>query len=264
MSQNSPDSSTNNNSKNIPKVVGDHADRLMDSLFADIEDLLSGDSHPQAKSSQTVVGQQPAPESHPEHQPTGPSLRPSAAYHSPALESNTAINKPPQQGNWKKILLGLSLVAIAASAGIWWLAKERKINLDALLPSDASKADIQFADYLHRSLGKIDGGAEQSPPTNQSTQSTLPSAPVTNPSSVITSAAPAAPVPMAASSFTKVIKSQPPTAEFVIDGKIQQLNVGDKIGKSGWTLGTVTGALDTEVIIKRNGELRTLKAGQQF
>jgi hypothetical protein len=263
MSQNSPDSSTDNNSKNIPKVVGDHADRLMDSLFADIEDLLSGDSQPQSKSSHKVVGQQPAPESHPERQPAGPSLRPSAAYQPPALESNTAVKKPPQKGNWKKILLGLSLAAIAIGGGIWWLAKERKINLDALLPSDTSKADIQFADYLHRSLGKIDGGTnEQSPPANQATQPTLPSAPVTNPSSAITSAAP--PVPVTGSSFTKVIKSQPPTAEFVIDGKIQQLNVGDKIGKSGWTLGTVTGALDTEVIIKRNGELRTLKAGQQF
>ncbi len=263
MSQNPPDSSTDNNSKNIPKVVGDHADRLMDSLFADIEDLLGGDSQPRARSSQTVVGQQPAAESHPERQPTGPSLRPSAAYQAPALESNTAINKPPQQGNWAKILLGLSLAAIAAGGCLWWLAKERKINLDALMPSDASKADIQFADYLHRSLGKIEGSAnEQSPPANQVTLPNQLSAPVANPSAVITSAVPA--LPVTGISFTKVIKSQPPTAEFVIDGKIQQLNVGDKIGKSGWTLGTVTGALDTEVMIKRNDELRTLKAGQQF
>ena len=252
MSQNPPDSSTDNNSKNIPKVVGDHADRLMDSLFADIEDLLSGDSQPQAKSSQTVVGQQP--DSHPERQPAGPSLKPSAAYQPPA-ETNTAVSKPPQPRNWQKILLGLSLAAIAAGGIIWWLAKERKINLDAVMPSDASKADVQFADYLHRSLGKIEGGTSaQSPPANQL------SAPVANP--VITSAAPA--LPVTGISFTKVIKSQPPTAEFVIDGKVQQLNVGDKIGKSGWTLGTVTGALDTEVMIKRNGEMRTLKAGQQF
>jgi hypothetical protein len=261
MSQNSPDSSSDNNSKNIPKVVGDHADRLMDSLFADIEDLLSGDSHPRAKSSPTIIGEQPNPEIH-ERQPAGPSLRNSTAYQPPALESNTAINKPPQKGNWKKILLGLGLAAITAGAGIWWLAKERKINLEALLPSDASKADIQFADYLHRSLGKIGGSNEQLPPANQSLQPTLPTAPANNPSSVISSATPASPV--IGSSFTRVIKSQPPTAEFVIDGNVQQLNVGDKIGKSGWTLGTVTGALDTEVIIKRNGELRTLKAGQQF
>lgn len=261
MSQNPPDSSTDNNAKNIPKVVGDHADRLMDSLFADIEDLLGGDSRPQAKSAQTVVGQQPAP--HAERQSTGPSLQPSAAYQPPALESNTAINKPPAQRNWKKILLGLSLAAIAASAGIWWLAKERKINLDALLPSDASKADIQFADYLHRSLGKIEGGTSESSPTAQpATTPNQLSAPVADPTAVATPAAPV--MPATGSSFTKVIKSQPPTAEFVIDGKVQQLSLGDKIGKSGWILGPVTGALDTEVIIKRDNELRTLKAGQQF
>ncbi len=263
MSQNPPDSSTDNNSKNIPKVVGDHADRLMDSLFADIEDLLGGDSQPSAKSSQTAAGQQPAAESHPERQPTGPSLRPSVAYQPPALESNTAINKPKQQGNWPKILLGLGLVAIAVGGCLWWLAKERKINLDALMPSDASKADIQFADYLHRSLSKIEGSTnEQSPPASPVTPPNQLSAPVVNPSAIITSTAPA--LPVTGISFTKVIKSQPPTAEFVIDGKVQQLNVGDKIGKSGWTLGTVTGALDTEVMIKRNDELRTLKAGQQF
>ncbi len=261
MSQNPPDSSTDNNSKDIPKVVGDHADRLMDSLFADIEELLGGDSHSQQKSPPTAIksGQQPAPSPHPELQPAASGSRPQ--YQQPALESNTAINNPPQRGNWPKILIGLSLAMIAASAGIWWLAKERKINLDALLPSDASKADIQFADYLRRSVGKIDSSTtEQLPPANQVTLPNPPS--VATPSLGRRLAISAAPV--AASSFTKVIKSRPPTVEFVIDGQVQRLNTGDKIGKSGWTLGTVAGAADNEIIIKRNGELRTLKAGQQF
>ncbi len=262
MSQNPPDSSTDNNSKDIPKVVGDHADRLMDSLFADIEELLGGDSHAQQKSPPTAIksGQQPAPSPSPEFQPAAPGSRPH--YQQPALESNTAINNPPQRRNWQKILIGLSLAAIAAGAGIWWLAKERKINLDALLPSDASKADIQFADYLRRSVGKIDSSTTaQSPPANQVTMPNPPSVPVATPSLGTRLATPATPV---ASSFTKVIKSRPPTVEFVIDGQVQRLNTGDKIGKSGWTLGTVAGAADNEIIIKRNGELRTLKAGQQF
>jgi hypothetical protein len=65
-------------------------------------------------------------------------------------------------------------------------------------------------------------------------------------------------------SFSKVLNSSPPTAEFMIDGKTQQLTAGSKIGDSGWSLTTVISALDNEVIIKRNGELRTLKAGQKF
>jgi hypothetical protein len=266
MSQNPPDSSTDNNSKNIPKVVGDHADRLMDSLFADIEELLSSDGRPIQKSPTTAIRKEQTTASHQsERELTGQGLVHEHQYQPTGIGQHTGLQPtPPKTGTWKKILIGLSLAAIAAGGTLWWLAKERKINLDAVMPSDVSKADIQFADYLGRSVSKIDSGTNEltppvNPVANQVTSPNPPSAPATI---APQSAVPTTPaVPVTGSSFTKVIKSNPPTAEFLINGKIQQLTTGDKIGKSGWA---VISAAGNEVIIKRNDELRTLKAGQQF
>jgi hypothetical protein len=282
MSQNSADSSTGNNSKNIPKVVSDHADRLMDGLFADIEELLSGDLSKQHKSQPAAIAAAPP------HRPVkNPNLQPVTAggmaeYPQPPVAAAAPIanSASPPSGTWKKILIGLGLMAAVAGGGIWWLAKENRINFHWLtkpdVASDASKSDIQFADYLRRALGKIDGNSTPSPAANQVTIPNPPTALVATapairleppivPATVITpSAVVTVPEVSADSSFNKVLTGNPPRAEFIIEGKTQQLAAGDKIGKSGWVLTPVISALDNEVIIKRNGELRTLKAGQPF
>jgi hypothetical protein len=269
MSQNSANTSPGNNSKNIPKVVNDHADRLMDGLFADIEELLSGDLSKQSKSQPTAISTTPPnrPIPNPELQLAGQNTRPD--YQSPAASpSDNVTSAKPPNGAWKKILIGLGLTAAAVGGGVWWLAKENKINLAFLSNSsgDASKADVQFADYLRRAFGKIDPTKTASPASNQVT---IPNPPGTAPVAPALQLEPplvpaSVPVIPASSSFVKVVNSTPPTAEFVIDGKTQQLTPGSKIGNSGWVITTVISALDNEVIIKRNGELRTLKAGQKF
>ncbi len=283
MSQNSADSSTGNNSKNIPKVVSDHADRLMDGLFADIEELLSGDLSKHHKSQPAAIAAAPPtrPVKSPDLQPVAPGSI--AEYPQPPVTAASAIasSPSPAKGTWKKILIGLGLTAAVAGGGIWWLAKEHRLNFNWLtrpeVGSDASKSDIQFADYLRRALGKIDGNSTPSPAAaNQVTIPNPPTAPVATapaigleppivPAAVITpSAVATVPAVSADSSFNKVLTGNPPRAEFIIEGKTQQLAAGDKIGKSGWVLTPVISALDNEVIIKRNGELRTLKAGQKF
>jgi hypothetical protein len=289
MSQNSANSSPGNNSKNIPKVVNDHADRLMDGLFADIEELLSGDLSKQQKSQPATIGTASpvGAMGQVDRQSSEQNMVPAYQYKvAPATTppAEAAPVPPVKGGLWPKILIGLGLTALAVGGGVWWLAKENKINLALLAPSDVSKADLQFADYLRRAFGKIDS---TSTPTTTQSQVTIPNPPgvVTAPTGNIplspsVGAVPAAPlaigkplvpttvpaVPLVAanSSFVKVVNSNPPTAEFVIDGKAKQLSAGDKIGDSGWSLTTVISALDNEVIIKRNGELRTLKAGQKF
>ncbi len=270
MPQNSPDSSTDQNSKNIPKVVGDHADRLMDSLFADIEELLSNDGRPMPKSPATAIGNEPATAPRNSELPAGQGLVHDYQYQPTGMGQSTNLQaNPPKTGVWKKVLIGLSLAVLAAGGTLWWLARERKVNLDALMPSDVSKADIQFSDYLNRSVSNIDSSMnEPAAPTNptpnqtQPNQTTIPVAPSPPGATAARNVAPAAPtVPVTGNSFTKLVKSSPPTAEFVINGQVQQLTTGDKIGKSGWAL---VSASDREVIIKRNGELRALKAGQQF
>jgi hypothetical protein len=270
MSQNSADTSPGNNSKNIPKVVNDHADRLMDGLFADIEELLSGDLSKQIKSQPTAIGTAPQhrPIPNPELQLAGQNTRPEYQSSAALPADNATSVQPPHSGTWKKILIGLGLTAAVAGGGIWWLAKENKINLAFLSSSsdDASKADVQFADYLRRAFGKIDPTKTASPASNQVTIPNPPGAASAAPTlqlepPLVPASVPAVP---ASSSFVKVVNSTPPTAEFVIDGKTQQLTPGSKIGDSGWVITTVISALDNEVIIKRNGELRTLKAGQKF
>ncbi|GAB4384999.1 MAG: hypothetical protein Kow00121_49330 [Elainellaceae cyanobacterium] len=50
-------------------------------------------------------------------------------------------------------------------------------------------------------------------------------------------------------------------ALFEIDGTPQRIQVGERIGASGWTLVSIN---DQEALIRRNGEVRSVYIGQQF
>jgi hypothetical protein len=130
--------------------------------------------------------------------------------------------------------------------------------------NSAANGDVQFSDYLQRAIGKVDSKAT---PTGQIAIPNPPSQAAALPT------APAAASPAAASlaavagttSLAKVIQGTPLMAEFSINGKLQQLKGGEKIGNTGWSLTTVINSVDNEVIIKRdNGEIRSLKVGQSF
>jgi hypothetical protein len=253
MSPNSIDSAES--PKSISNVVGNHADRVMDELFADIEELLGGDVNdrpavlPAAKTTGQHVAQQSTT-------PTYPQLPPTVRVPGDAPIANEPVTElaEPKRGGWKKVLAGLSLVAIAAGGGVWWLAKEGKIVLPKMPNlNSAANGDVQFSDYLRRATGKIEnkGATNQvAIPNPPSTQAGLATAPTgLNPVSM-----------------TRVTPGNPPIVEFSIDGRPQALRGGDKIGNSGWSLTTVINPNDGEVIIKRdsNGEMRSIKVGQSF
>jgi hypothetical protein len=245
----SPDSiNSTENPKSISNVVGNHADRVMDELFADIEDLLSGDvrERPAALTSSPVTGvAQPA------ITPTYPQLPPNVRVPNEIPQPEITAAAPAKGGRWKILLAGLSLVAVAVGGGIWWLAKEGKIALPKLTAlNSAPNGDVQFSDYLRQATGKIESNGG----TNQVAIPNPPPPAAASPTAAIS------PV-----SMTRVIPGNPPTVEFSIEGKLQQLRGGDKIGNSGWSLTTVINTADSEVIIKRDsGEMRSIKIGQSF
>ena len=256
MSPNSVDST--DSPKNISKVVSNHADRVMDELFADIEGLLSGDSQGQqaSLSASKTTGQGAAKPS-----PTYPQLPPNIRVHGEdptPVPSDVTLPPTPQKNTWRTVIFGLGLVSIAAGAGLWFLARQGKMalpNMQMPTLNSAANGDVQFSDYLRRAVGKVDGKAT---PTSQVS--------IPNPPAQATAALPTAPVAVAGTtSLARVIQGSPLMAEFSIEGKLQQLKGGDKIGNTGWALTTVINPVDNEVIIKRgNGEIRSLKVGQSF
>ncbi len=52
-----------------------------------------------------------------------------------------------------------------------------------------------------------------------------------------------------------------PVALINIDGVVQRINIGEGIGNSGWTLVSIN---KQEAVIRRNGEVRSVYAGQKF
>lgn len=228
--------------KSISNVVSNHADRVMDELFADIEGLLSGDTPER----QALPASKTAA-----HNPTYPQLPPDIRVHGdePTPPPTDVTLPPAQQHTWRTVIFGLGLVSIAIGGGLWFLARQGKLVLPNL-PSlnSAANGDVQFSDYLQRAVGKVDGkaGGQVSIPSPPSVA--LPNAPVA-----------------AGVSLARVIQGSPLMAEFSIGGKLQQFKGGDKIGNTGWALTTVINPVENEVIIKRdNGEIRSLKVGQSF
>ncbi len=259
MSSNSVDST--DSPKSISKVVSNHADRVMDELFADIEGLLSGDTQER----QTALPASKTATQSAKPTPTYPQLPPDIRVHgedpTPA-PTDVTLPPTPQKNIWRPVIFGLGLLSIAVGGGLWVLARQGKLILpNVQMPSlnSAANGDVQFSDYLRRAVGKVDSKAT---PTGQIAIPNPPSQAAALPT------APAAASPTAVvgtTSLAKVIQGSPLMAEFSIDGKLQQLKGGEKIGNTGWSLTTVINPVDNEVIIKRdNGEIRSLKVGQSF
>jgi hypothetical protein len=258
MSSNSVDST--DSPKSISKVVSNHADRVMDELFADIEGLL-GDPSVQQKDRQAALPAGNSSSSHSTPTPTYPQLPPNIRVHGESSFATpvTGMTLPPipQRNTWRMVIVGLSLAAITIGGGLWLLARQGRLELPKFqLPTlnSAANGDVQFSDYLRRAMGKVD---TKTAPNGQVSIPNPPSA---------TAALPVAPTAVAgATSLARVIQGSPLMAEFSIGGKLQQFRGGEKIGNTGWALTTVINPVDNEVIIKRdNGEIRSLKVGQSF
>jgi hypothetical protein len=254
MSSNSVESA--DSPKNISKVVSNHADRVMDELFADIEGLLSGDTPERQTAlpaSKTTAQNAAKPST------TYPQLPPDIRVHGEdPTPAPTDVTLPPTpqkntwRNTWRTVIFGLGLVSIAVGGGLWFLARQGKLTLPNMPTlNSAANGDVQFADYLRRGIGKVDSKAT---PGGQVSIPNPPSQTATAPTAVA-----------GTTSLARVIQGSPLMAEFSIEGRLQQLKGGDKIGNTGWALTTVINPVENEVIIKRdNGEIRSLKVGQSF
>jgi hypothetical protein len=280
--------------RDILAKVNAHTDRSIDRLFADIDELLSGDLENEPHSapahhSNTVpssISSRTEPAYQQDRPPTYPPQSQFAPPHSAKveLEEPSSTATPKQKKGlplWLKALLGLGATSIAVGGGLVWLINERKIevpkNIDTswfpFQSQQVSSADANFADYMRKSLSKIESA---NTPTTSVTNPVNPSANIAAP--IATQAAPIAanptiaatiPVtttPPAAKNSIALIKTVPtgnrPGAIFQIDSQSKTVNVGQKIGTSDWSLLTVAKG---EVILKRKGgEIRSIYVGQKF
>ncbi|WP_309741970.1 hypothetical protein [Chamaesiphon sp. OTE_20_metabat_361] len=266
--------------RDILAKVNAHADRSMDRLFADIDELL-GDDPTHGSNSAPTQHNSYANEQYPQlqQQVYPPQRALGAAADTPAQPVAKAKRPMPL---WLKAFLGLGVTAIAAGGVLTWLVNERKVVLPEIdtswLPFQSQQVapqDAKFADYMRKSIAKIDATAQTAtlatnniptPATSiVATPATAPTAPVaTAPTKTIVTAAPVAPTPVKpAIALVKTLpKGNRPGAIFEIDRQSKTVNVGQPIGKSNWSLVSVNKG---EVIIKRKGgEIRSIDVGQKF
>jgi hypothetical protein len=265
--------------RDILAKVNAHADRSMDRLFADIDELL-GDDLTHDPNSPATQQHSYANEQYPQLQQQYPQQRSlGAAADAPAQP----VAKPKRaMPLWLKALLGIGVTSIAAGGLLTWLVNERKVVLPQIdtswLPFQSqrvSSEDAKFADYMRKSIAKIDANAQTAPLATSNipapatsivaTPATTPAAPVaTAPTKTIVTAAPVAPksVKPAIALVKTLPKGNRPSAIFEIDRQSKTVNVGQPIGKSNWSLVSVAKG---EVIIKRKGgEIRSVDVGQKF
>jgi hypothetical protein len=282
--------------RDILAKVNAHADRSMDRLFADIDELLSDDlstdnSSAAARSAQrNTYSAAPAYTDDRYSQPQQAQLYPAAASIDGIDAPPTVTPKPKRSmPMWLKAFLGIGITSIAAGGIGTWLVREQKIalpqNIDtSWIPFQSPRvapADAKFADYLRQSIAKIET-ADRSP------VAATPTTPVTNPvaisptpQAVPFTANPIVPATqlsaktavVAAKATPRILKTpialvktlpdgKRPGAVFQIDRQNKTVNLGQKIGTSDWSLLAVAKG---EITIKRKGgEIRSIDIGQKF
>ncbi len=287
-------------SQEILSKVNAHADRSIDRLFADIDELLSGDlsgdipisdgrNSTQANYSgadrqryrypaETERASTPRMADTPNQQSQYRQYQPPTEFTPPSQPVEPQQPQPskpkPQRQNgsplWMKAFLSIGIVSIALSSLLLWLINERKISLPknidtSWLPfqsqSQISPDDAKFAEYMRKSIAKIESANSQPHPTTAAS-SPSPTAPFTaNPGVVTTTSN-----QNAATSSISLIKTLPtsdrPGAIFDINSQTQTIYAGEKIGNSDWSLLTIAKG---EVIVKKTGGvIRSIYVGQKF
>ncbi|MCY7335010.1 MAG: hypothetical protein LH613_02170 [Chamaesiphon sp.] len=265
--------------------VNAHADRSLDRLFADIDELLGDDTtdtHTLSVQPSQHIQYSTEP-SRTEYYPNQQQFQSAPPQSYPPQGSvaapQTSTPKPKQKIPWQA-LLGIGVTSIAVGGTLLWLVNERKIalpqNIDtSWLPFQSqsqSPEDAKFADYMRKSISKIDASTPATSVTNRinsansSTANTTQAAPVApTPTGAVATSIPITATPKIATPIS-LVKTLPdsnrPGAVFEIDRQSQTVNVGQKIGTSNWSLLTVAKG---EVIVKRKGgEIRSIYIGQKF
>jgi hypothetical protein len=276
-----------------------HADRSLDRLFTDIDELLSGDLESEHKPLQVNHSALSQPNYRTEAEPARQYTQSYAAQSDRFSPQLAAEIDPPQPSKpkqkkqrqtlplWLKALLGVGVASIAGSSLLFWLVNERKISLPqkidtSWLPfqsqSQIPPADAKFAEYMRKSIAKIES-------TNIATNAAinLPTPANTIAAPTVTTVTPTAtPFNQATNTATNSPKLTPiekpislvktlqnggggaalKSAVFQIDKKDQTVKIGQKIGTSNWYLLNIS---KNEATIKRKGgEIRSIKIGQKF
>jgi hypothetical protein len=264
-----------------------HADRSLDRLFIDIDELLSGDLEADQKSTQpnhavlSPVNYRTEADS---DQQYNQAYIPQSDRFSPQY---TAELDPPQPSKakpkkaarripfWLKAVLGVGVGSIAVGSSLVWLVTERKItipqNIDtSWLPFQSkpqvSPEDAKFADYMRKSISKIESANTATTAAIQLPNPANTAAPTAEPFNSAIATAPIAATPAVIEKPVALVKiiqnSKYPTAIFQVDKNNQIIKVGQKIGASNWSLVNIS---KSEVTVKRKGgEIRSIKIGQKF
>jgi hypothetical protein len=299
MSDNNPaiPQSQSPQNRDILAKVNAHADRSMDRLFADIDELLSDDLSTDNSAAVTARSAQLNTYSAAPTSTDDRYFQPPQAQLYPAAESIDGIDAPPtatpkpkrSMPMWLKAALGIGITSIAAGGIGTWLVREQKIalpqNIDtSWIPFQSPRvppADAKFADYLRQSIAKIETADRYPVAATPTTPATNPVAINPTPQAVPFSANPIVPatqIPaktaIAAAKATprvlqtpiSLVKTLPdgkrPGAVFQIDRQNKTVNLGQKIGTSDWSLLAVSKG---EVTIKRKGgEIRSIDIGRKF
>ncbi|WP_295618998.1 hypothetical protein [Chamaesiphon sp. GL140_3_metabinner_50] len=281
--------------RDILAKVNAHADRSMDRLFADIDELLSDDLSTNNSAAAARSAQQntysPAPASTDDRYSVPPQAQFAPAAGSTGIDAPPTATPKPKRSMpmWLKAFIGIGITSVAAAGIGTWLVREQKIalpqNIDtSWLPFQSPRvapADAKFADYLRQSIAKIET-AERAP------VAATPTAPVTNPVATAPTPqavpftanpiVPATQIPVktaivAAKATPRILKTpislvktlpdgKRPGAIFQIDRQNKTVDLGQKIGTSDWSLLAVSKG---EITIKRKGgEIRSIDVGQKF
>ncbi len=288
----SPNSQNPKLDRDILAKVNAHADRSLDRLFADIDGLLGGDldeelntptHHRNAQSTHNAAAWHPDERQPQASLPSSDFTSSRSAIDTEAPSQPIAPQQKKQIPTWLKLLLGISATSLAVGGGMLWLVNERKIelpkNIDtSWLPFQSNgrvaPEDAKFAEYMQKSIAKIDAAKTETPattaPTTAIDNTALAPAPATAPSIIdpagTITATPSTEQATITTTPISLLKTFPaskrPQAIFKIDGRDLAVTVGQKIGTSKWSVLSVAKG---EVILKKvGGEIRSIYVGQKF
>ena len=274
---------------NLLTKLNAHADRSLDRLFIDIDELLSGDLEADQKSAQpnhsalSTANYRTETEPEPQHNqtyiPQSDRFSPQYTAELDPPQPSTAKPKKPARRIpfWLKAVVGVGVGSIAVGSSLVWLVTERKITIPQTIDTSwlpfqskpqVSSEDAKFANYMRKSISKIESAniATTAPISLPANPASPAAAPVPTQFNPAIASAPVAAKPVATEKQASLVKTIPngkyPTAIFKIDRKDQIIKIGQKIGTSNWSLVNIS---KSEVTIKRKGgEIRSVKIGQKF
>ncbi len=200
---NSPDGVAEPKSEAGEFSPSSYADRLMDDLFQDVEQLLHGESRRTDKSalalSQPVdLASEPESASSPDATPpnllNAPAEEPSASSALATLLKSLAVNQPgeqlakiaempptgsvmahpdlPSKGGYDRLLLAIGCVSVVVSLALGLFYQESRrppvvssVPAAEVASNPVSSSQNQFSDYAQKALQSIDRRSQQSTPS---------------------------------------------------------------------------------------------------